>query len=201
MQQRMYAGSPDILFRTPAELADGLALKELARFLERKFAPTTWFPRSGQARIRRRVTVANRPGRPFFYDSFPMPTWNFSSNILASLPGENRGLVALARDGSRSEWTFGEVKEVSSRFAGALRQNGVSKGDVVLTFMGNTPEWVFTLTACWQIGAVVMPCNTQLTAHDLGKRIDLIAPRLCVVDAPRADSFPFDAIAGESLPA
>src|SRR5689334_13692185 len=55
----MYAGSPDILFRTPAGLADGLALKELARFLERKFAPTIWFPRSGQARIRRGVTVAN----------------------------------------------------------------------------------------------------------------------------------------------
>jgi hypothetical protein len=30
-----------ILFRTPAGLADGLALKELARFLERKFAPVT----------------------------------------------------------------------------------------------------------------------------------------------------------------
>src|SRR3954467_2959055 len=58
-QYRMCAGSPDILFRPPAELADGLALKELARFLERKFAPTTWFPRSGQARIRRGVTVAN----------------------------------------------------------------------------------------------------------------------------------------------
>src|SRR5918997_2101641 len=28
-----------ILFRTPAELADGLALKELARLLERRFAP------------------------------------------------------------------------------------------------------------------------------------------------------------------
>src|SRR3954451_7430328 len=128
-----------------------------------------------------------------------MPTWNFSSNILALPPGENRGLVALARDGSRSEWTFGEVKEVSSRFAGALRANGVSKGDVVLTFMGNTPEWVFTLTACWQIGAVAMPCNTQLTPHDLSKRIELIGPKLCVVDAPRADAFPFDAIAGESL--
>src|SRR3954452_5485551 len=55
----MYAGSPDILSRTPTELADGLALKELARFLERKFAPTTWFPRSGQARVRRGVSVAN----------------------------------------------------------------------------------------------------------------------------------------------
>src|SRR3954451_241675 len=59
MQQRICAGSPNILSRPPAELADGLALKELARFLERKFAPTTWFPRSGQARIRRRGTVAN----------------------------------------------------------------------------------------------------------------------------------------------
>jgi hypothetical protein len=44
----MYAGSPDILFRTPAELADGLALKELARFLERKFAPTIGSPAPGK---------------------------------------------------------------------------------------------------------------------------------------------------------
>src|SRR5690348_15297853 len=43
-QTRMYLGSPDILFRTPAELADGLALKELARLLERKFAPTIGSP-------------------------------------------------------------------------------------------------------------------------------------------------------------
>src|SRR3954454_12252811 len=71
MQQRICAGSPNILSRPPAELADGLALKELARFLERKFAPTTWFPRSGQVRIRRRVTVAKRPGRPFLLRLLP----------------------------------------------------------------------------------------------------------------------------------
>src|SRR4051812_32261130 len=125
-----------------------------------------------------------------------MPSWNFTSNILDVLPGESRGLVALARDGSRSEWTFGAVKEVSSRFAGALRGCGVSKGDVVFTFMGNTPEWVFTLTACWHIGAVAMPCNTQLTPHDLAKRTELIGPKLCLVDAPRADA---EAAAGFEL--
>src|SRR3954452_21069549 len=176
MQQRMYAGSPDILFRTPAELADGLALKELARFLERKFAPTTWFPRSGQARIRRRVTVAKRSGRPSAQNSFPMPAWNFTSNLLGELSGESRGLVALARDGSRSEWTFAEVEEVSSCYAGGLRKCGVDRGDVVLTLMGNSADWVFTLTACWQLGAVAMPCNVQLTPHDLAKRIELIRP-------------------------
>jgi acyl-coenzyme A synthetase/AMP-(fatty) acid ligase len=128
-----------------------------------------------------------------------MPAWNITSNILASLPGDRRGLVALTHDGSRYEWTFGEVVQESCRFAGGLRDHGVSKGDVVLTFMGNTPEWVFTLTACWQLGAIAMPCNTQLTEHDLAKRIDLIQPALCVVDGPRAGSFPFEAIEGESL--
>ena len=113
-----------------------------------------------------------------------MPAWNFTSNVFS--PGERRALVALAADGSRSEWSFGAVNDVSSRFAGALRARGVGKGDVVLTFMGNTPEWVFTLTACWRIGAIAMPCNTQLTPHDLAKRIELTGPKLCVVDATRA---------------
>ncbi|HEX6714394.1 MAG TPA: AMP-binding protein [Thermoleophilaceae bacterium] len=117
-----------------------------------------------------------------------MPAWNFTSNVLISLPGDRRGLVSLAHDRSRHEWTFAEIAHVSSRFAGALRGYGVTKGDVVLTYMGNTPEWVFTLTACWQIGAVAMPCNTQLTEHDLAKRIESTAPNLCVVDAPRADA-------------
>jgi acyl-coenzyme A synthetase/AMP-(fatty) acid ligase len=128
-----------------------------------------------------------------------MPSWNITSNVLGQLPGDCRGLVALAHDQTRHEWTFGEIAQVSSRFSGELRAQSVKKGDVVLTYMGNTPEWVFTLTACWQIGAVAMPCNTQLTEHDLAKRIELIQPKLCVVDAPRADAFPLDAVAAESL--
>src|ERR671918_235516 len=47
----MWLTDDGILFRTPAGLADGLALKELARLLVlRKFAPVAgkppWFPRS-----------------------------------------------------------------------------------------------------------------------------------------------------------
>src|SRR3954454_396634 len=115
-----------------------------------------------------------------------MPDWNFASNILGPLAGDRRGLVALTQDGSRHEWTFDEITHVSSQFAGGLRDHGVGRGDVVLTFMGNTAEWVFTLTACWRLGAVAMPCNTQLTPHDLEKRIELIGPRLCLADDARA---------------
>src|SRR6476620_9309333 len=128
-----------------------------------------------------------------------MPEWNITSNLLTTLPGDGRGLVALARDGSRMEWTFAEIEAISSRFAGGLRDQGVGRGDVVLTFMGNTPEWVFTLVACWRMGAVAMPSNTQLTQADLAKRIEMIGPKLCVVDEPRADAFPFDSCNANSL--
>jgi acyl-coenzyme A synthetase/AMP-(fatty) acid ligase len=111
-----------------------------------------------------------------------MPTWNFTSDILFSSSGERRGLVALASDGTRREWTFAEIADVSSRAAGSLLDQGVGKGDVVMTLMGNTADWVFTLCACWQIGAVAMPCNVQLTSRDLAKRIDLIRPKLAVAD-------------------
>src|SRR5438067_1566655 len=109
-----------------------------------------------------------------------MPSSNFVSNLFASVPSGELGLVALAADGSRREWTFGEIEDVSCRFAGTLRAAGVGRGDVVLTLMGNTPDWVFTLLACWHIGAVALPCNEQLRPHDLAKRIESVGPRLAV---------------------
>jgi acyl-coenzyme A synthetase/AMP-(fatty) acid ligase len=127
-----------------------------------------------------------------------MPSSAFVSNLFASLPSDRRGLVGLAADGSRREWTFGEIGDVSCRFAGGLRARGVEKGDVVLTRMGNTPEWVFTLTACWLIGAVAMPTNMQLTERDLAKRIGLVEPRL-IVDQAAATELASGEPAGPAL--
>jgi acyl-coenzyme A synthetase/AMP-(fatty) acid ligase len=112
-----------------------------------------------------------------------MPGWNFTSNLIRALPLDQRGLVAVGRNGSRREWSFGEIDDLSCRFAAEMASRGVGRGDVVLTLMGNSAEWVFTLSGCWGMGAVAMPCNVQLTPHDLAKRIALIPPKL-VVAAP-----------------
>jgi acyl-coenzyme A synthetase/AMP-(fatty) acid ligase len=49
-----------------------------------------------------------------------------------------------------------------------------------MTLVGNRIEWVLTLLACWRMGAVALPCNTQLRRQDLQLRVDAAAPRLCV---------------------
>ena len=59
---------------------------------------------------------------------------------------------------------------------------GVGRGDVVLTLIGNRPEWVLTMVACFRIGAVALPCNEQLRAKDIRLRLEAARPKLVVAD-------------------
>jgi acyl-coenzyme A synthetase/AMP-(fatty) acid ligase len=107
---------------------------------------------------------------------------NFARDLVDAAPPVRRALVELARDMRRREWTFGEVSDRSARLAGALISHGVGRGDVVMTLIGNRPEWVLTMVACFRIGAVALPCNEQLRAKDLRARLDAAQPALIVVD-------------------
>ena len=108
---------------------------------------------------------------------------NFARDVVDHAPSGRLALVEVARDGRRREWSFGEVADRSARLAAVLsRTHGISRGDVVMTLIGNRPEWVLTMVACFRIGAVSLPCNEQLRAHDLALRIQAAQPRLIVVD-------------------
>ena len=107
---------------------------------------------------------------------------NFARDVLQAQPPERSALVELARDGSRREWTFAQVNAGSVAMAGALARAGVRRGDVVMTLIGNRPEWVLTMMACFREGAVVLPCTEQLRAKDLRLRLEVARPTLIVAD-------------------
>jgi acyl-coenzyme A synthetase/AMP-(fatty) acid ligase len=107
---------------------------------------------------------------------------NFARDIVDAAPPHRRALVELTREGSRREWSFGEVAQASARLAGALQASGVRRGDIVLTLIGNRPEWVLAMVACFRIGAVALPCNEQLRAKDLRLRLEAARPSLIVTD-------------------
>jgi acetyl-CoA synthetase len=107
---------------------------------------------------------------------------NFARDVIERAPADRRALVELTRDGRRQEWSFGEVADRGARVAGTLAAHGVGRGDVVMTVIGNRPEWVLTMVACFRIGAVALPSNEQLRAHDLRIRLDAAAPTLIVAD-------------------
>ncbi len=107
---------------------------------------------------------------------------NFAVDVVEQLPASDRALVELARDGARREWSFAQVSDRSARLAGALARLGIGRGDVVMTLIGNRPDWVFAMVACFRIGAVVLPCTEQLRAKDLRLRLAAVRPSLILAD-------------------
>ena len=108
---------------------------------------------------------------------------NFVHDVLEGFPAARPALVAIDERGERRIWGFGELVARSAGLAGALQVRGVGRGDVVMTLIGNRPEWVLSMLACFRIGAVALPCNTQLRGKDLDLRVRVAAPALAIGEA------------------
>ena len=105
---------------------------------------------------------------------------NIVDDLLEKAPASRLGIVAVDGEARRRDWHFGELVATSAGLSGAFAARGVKRGDVVMTLVGNRVEWVLTLLACWRMGAVALPCNTQLRRQDLELRVAAANPKLCV---------------------
>jgi acyl-coenzyme A synthetase/AMP-(fatty) acid ligase len=105
---------------------------------------------------------------------------NLIEDLMERSPASRLGIVAIDAEGNRRDWHFGELIACSAGLSGAFAARGVKRGDVVMTLVGNRIEWVLSLLACWRMGAVALPCSTQLRRQDLEHRVAAAAPVLCV---------------------
>jgi acyl-coenzyme A synthetase/AMP-(fatty) acid ligase len=105
---------------------------------------------------------------------------NLIEDLMERSPASRLGIVSVDAEGNRRDWYFGELVAKSAGLSGAFAARGVGRGDVVMTLVGNRIEWVLSLLACWRMGAVALPCSTQLRRHDLEHRVAAANPKLCV---------------------
>ncbi len=115
---------------------------------------------------------------------------NFVDDVLERFPASKPALVAIDRDGERRVWHFGELIARSAGLSGAFAARGVGRGDIVLTLVGDRVEWVLAMLACFRMGAVALPCSTQLRRHDLELRIGAAGPVLAVAEDDVAPELP-----------
>jgi acetyl-CoA synthetase len=108
---------------------------------------------------------------------------NFVRDVVAARPADERAVVTLAADGSRREWSFGELLAASGALAGHFAMHDVVRGDVVLTLVGNRIEYVLSILAGLHIGAPVLPCSEQLRPKDIALRLERATPSVVVCDA------------------
>lgn len=112
---------------------------------------------------------------------------NFAADVVESADPETTALIELARDGTRREHRFGAVATAARAFAAELDGLGARRGDVVMTLVGNRPDWVVAMVACFRQGHVVLPCTEQLRAKDLALRLAVARPAVVVADRRNAE--------------
>jgi propionyl-CoA synthetase len=76
--------------------------------------------------------------------------------------------------------TYSELRDEVARFAGALRAQGVNKGDRVIIYMPMVPEAVIAMLACARLGAVHSVVFGGFASNELATRIDDAKPKVLV---------------------
>jgi long-chain acyl-CoA synthetase len=64
-------------------------------------------------------------------------------------------------------FSYARLHDLISRLASALNQLGVSKGDRVMVYLSNCPQWVISFFAILKIGAVVVPVPPIYTSFEI----------------------------------
>jgi fatty-acyl-CoA synthase len=91
-------------------------------------------------------------------------------------------VLTFEGDGVR-EASYGEVRERSTRLAGALEGLGVAPGDRVGTFLWNTQEHLEAYLAVPAMGAVLHTLNLRLFPEQLAYVINHAQDKVVIVDA------------------
>ena len=82
--------------------------------------------------------------------------------------------------GVKKKITYNELRDKVAIFAGALKNQGISKGDRVIIYMPMIPEAVIAMLACGRIGAVHSVVFGGFAANELASRIDDSKAKLLV---------------------
>ena len=114
---------------------------------------------------------------PPFYRWFEDGTTNTCYNAIDHhINNGNGNKIAIIYDspitGTKKTFTYKTLKEEVSLFAGALVNQGISKGDRVIIYMPMIPEAVIAMLACGRIGAIHSVVFGGFAANELASRID-----------------------------
>ncbi|HHU08780.1 MAG TPA: propionyl-CoA synthetase [Intrasporangiaceae bacterium] len=122
---------------------------------------------------------------PPFYRWFTGATLNTCYNALDRHVEAGRGdQVAVYYDspvsGSKAAFTYSELLDQVSRFAGVLRSLGVTKGDRVVIYMPMIPEAMIAMLASARLGAIHSVVFGGFAPAELSARIEDAAPKVIV---------------------
>lgn len=111
----------------------------------------------------------------------PQATIGFNLEVTARRFPDRVAYVFMGRP-----FTWGEIAAQAERLAGWLQSQGVQRGDRVILFLQNCPQWVVAFHAVQRADAVVVPVNPMNRADEFAHTITDPEARVAITSADLA---------------
>ena len=179
-------------FEPPAEFREAALLNDPAVYKEAARDPQAWWLRQATELLDwvKPPTEALDRSNPPFYKWFADGRLNVSVNCLdrhveAGL-GDRVAYHWRGEEGEERDITYAELLAEVQRFANALRDHGIVKGDVVGIYLPMIPAVVVAMLACARIGAVHNVVFGGFSAEAVRERMEFAdAKALVTADGAR----------------
>lgn len=130
------------------------------------------------------LDASGKPVYRWFPDAELNTSYNAIDRHIAAGRGEQTAIIYdSAMTGTKKEYTYNELLEKVELFAGALANQGVTKGDRVVIYLPMIPEAIYAMLACARIGAIHSVVFGGFAANELAVRIDDATPKVIVTSS------------------
>ncbi|SCZ54887.1 propionyl-CoA synthetase [Epibacterium ulvae] len=124
------------------------------------------------------LTMLESGGASWFANGLTNTCWNaVDRHVAAGRGGQNALIYDSPVTGDKRKITYAELQTRVAQLAGALRAQGIEKGDRVLIYMPMVPETIEAMLACGRIGAIHSVVFGGFAAPELAVRIEDARPK------------------------
>src|SRR5947207_12276162 len=115
--------------------------------------------------------------------------YNIAADVCDRHPREKLAMIHEHFSGAIREVSWGELQDMSNRFANLLARHGVTRGDRVAVVLPPTAETAAVFFATWKLGALLLSMSVLYGDEGIRHRLGDAEPRVLVTDAANAGRF------------